>query len=67
VFVVARKTKRPWVEFAVIVALAAVIGGVYFAWSKQKAPPSTVNRGPQPVQVDDSNKPNEKIIKKLLR
>jgi hypothetical protein len=67
VFVIARRTKKPVVELAVLVAAAAIIGGVYYAWSKQNAASNTAKHEVQSVQIDDSNKTNEKILKKLSR
>jgi hypothetical protein len=56
VFVMARRTKKPLLELAVLMAAAAVIGGVYFAWSKRRESRSTA--GTQPIPADISNKRN---------
>ena len=67
VFVVARRTKNTYLELAVLVAVAAVIGGVYFGWVKQKsaepAPPHAVHS----VQIDDSKNPSDKQKQKSAR
>jgi hypothetical protein len=64
VFVIARRTKKPLLELAVLVAVAAVIATIYFGWIRQN--PQPPDRA-QSVQIDDSNKASEKIIKKLYR
>jgi hypothetical protein len=63
IFIVGRRTKKPMIEFAVVVAVAAVIAVVYFGWVKQRPAPPVTKQGAQPTQVDA----NEKIIKKLMR
>jgi uncharacterized membrane protein YebE (DUF533 family) len=67
IFLVGRRTKKPMIEFGVLVAVAAVIAVVYFGWVKQRPAPPATKQGAQPAQVDDSNKINEKIIKTLMR
>jgi hypothetical protein len=53
VFVLARRAKNTYVELAVVVAVAAVIAGVYFGWVRQKSAEPSPPHAVQSVQIDD--------------
>jgi len=46
VFIIARRTKKPWLEFVMLLGAAAVIVGIYFAWSAHEnaknSPPADI-------------------------
>jgi Domain of unknown function (DUF4124) len=67
-FVLARRSKRAWLELGVLVMTVAVIVGIYLGWAQQNAAASKPKPGAHPVQVDASKKADDgKLFKRLYK